>query len=463
MVRPEDPRSPLPAPEELIFVGIVRKPHGVAGEASVEPWTDDPASLADIERAWLVSPGEDQVVLVNIASIRAHQNRLLIRFAEIDSPESMAGFKNWLLGVRPAEARALEKGEYYLHDLEGLEIVDIDGNVLGRVDLASEGGGGTLLTVRRADGTTFDVPFVREFCREIDPHSGRIVVALPTGMANLDEAELVEEAPSGRSRVHKEPAPRRNAAEIRIDVVTIFPSMFTPFLEEGVLARALEENLIELRIWDLREFATDRHRSTDDEAYGGGGGMVMLADPAFRSIETIRDQRKGRPWVVLMSPQGAVFRQEVARDLARRDWIVLLCGRYEGFDERIQVLIDQEISVGDFVVSGGEVPALLVIDAVGRMVEGVVGCRNSVEADSFYNGLLDHPHYTRPADFRGLRVPEVLLSGHAENIRKWRKKESLRATLRKRPDLLETVELDEEARGMILEIDTEEGFDRDGE
>jgi len=245
-------------------------------------------------------------------------------------------------------------------------------------------------------------------------------------------------------------------APLRFDVVTIFPRMFDALLDEGIVANAVDRGTLEVRVWDLREFAPDKHRSTDDEAYGGGGGMVMLAEPVFRCVDAIRavPGLEGRtPWIVEMSPQGKVFDQTEARAVADRGWVILLCGRYEGFDHRVrEAIVDQEISIGDFVVTGGEVPAMLVMDAASRMVEGVVGKRNSVEADSFYEGLLDYPHFTRPAEVRGMKVPEVLISGHFENIRKWRKEESLRATMDKRPDLLATADLDDEAREMLARI-----------
>ena len=242
--------------------------------------------------------------------------------------------------------------------------------------------------------------------------------------------------------------------------------MFEPLLAEGVIARGVKQGLLDVRVWDMRDYATDRHRSTDDEAYGGGPGMVMLAEPVLRCVEAIRDEGRGTrdggsgprpsspvPVVVMTSPQGRLFTQSVARELASRDHIVILCGRYEGFDERIrEALQPDEISIGDFVVSGGELPAMLIADAVGRMIEGVVGNSGSVEEDSFFRGLLDYPHYTRPEELRGMRVPDVLLSGHHEKIRKWRKEQSLRATLAKRPDLLEIAELDDEARAMLKRI-----------
>ena len=239
---------------------------------------------------------------------------------------------------------------------------------------------------------------------------------------------------------------------MRIDFVTIFPQMFAPLLAEGVIARGVKQGLLDVRVHDLRDHTSDRHRSTDDEAYGGGPGMVMLAEPVLRCVEAI----EGTPHVVLTSPQGRPFSQAVAGELRAREHVVILCGRYEGFDHRVhEALQPDEISIGDFVVSGGELPAMLMADAIGRLVEGVVGNAGSVEEDSFFRGLLDYPHYTRPVELRGMRIPEILLSGHHENIRKWRKEQSLRATLAKRPDLLATAELDEEARKILRRIENE--------
>jgi len=235
---------------------------------------------------------------------------------------------------------------------------------------------------------------------------------------------------------------------MRFDFVTIFPSMFEPLLAEGIIGRGVKQGLLEARVWDLRDFASDRHRSTDDEAYGGGPGMVMLAEPVLWAVDAI-----GGGHIVLVTPQGRRLDQTVAKELRERQWLVFLCGRYEGFDHRVHELLQpDEISIGDFVVSGGELPAMVIADAVGRMVEGVVGNTGSVEEDSFFRGLLDYPHYTRPEEVRGMRVPEVLLSGHHEKIRKWRREQALRATLRKRPDLLHNAELDDEAREILERI-----------
>jgi len=255
---------------------------------------------------------------------------------------------------------------------------------------------------------------------------------------------------------------------MRIDFVTIFPNMFAPLFAEGVIARGVKQGLLDIRVHDLRDHTSDKHRSTDDEAYGGGPGMVMLAEPVLRCVDGIRGSKfEGRiensefeprtsnlePHIVLTSPQGRLFTQSVAFELKAKSHVVFLCGRYEGFDHRVhEALQPDEISIGDFVVSGGELPAMLMADAIGRLVEGVVGNAGSVEEDSFFRGLLDHPHYTRPEELRGYRVPDILLSGHHENIRKWRKEQALRATLAKRPDLLDTAELDDEAREILRRL-----------
>jgi len=240
---------------------------------------------------------------------------------------------------------------------------------------------------------------------------------------------------------------------MRIDFVTIFPRMFDPLLAEGVIARGSKQGRLDVRTWDLRDYATDRHRSTDDEAYGGGPGMVMLAEPVLRCVDAIRaavDEPAPVPHIVLTSPQGRRFDQAVAADLVGKRHVVFLCGRYEGFDHRVhEALQPDEISVGDFVVSGGELPAMIMADAMGRLIPGVVGNSSSVEEDSFFRGLLDYPHYTRPEELRGMRVPDILLSGHHEKIRRWRKEQSLAATTERRPDLLESAELDEEAREIL--------------
>jgi len=246
---------------------------------------------------------------------------------------------------------------------------------------------------------------------------------------------------------------------MRVQVLTIFPELFEPFLSTSLVGRAVEKGLLEVRVHDLRSFTEDRHRSVDDEPYGGGGGMVMTAPPWIRAVRTVSGE--GRPWRVLLSPQGARLDEAKVRELAARDDLVLLCGRYEGIDERVRLtVVDEEVSIGDYVLSGGELPAMVLIEALSRQVPGVVKLADSVENDSFRAGLLDHPHYTRPPVVEDLAVPEVLTSGDHAAIRRWREREALRATLAKRPDLLAGPEalarLTREQRRVLEEVQRDE-------
>jgi tRNA (guanine37-N1)-methyltransferase len=236
------------------------------------------------------------------------------------------------------------------------------------------------------------------------------------------------------------------------DVVTIFPAMIEQPLAAGILGRAIDRGALDVRVRDLRDFTTDRHRVVDDEPYGGGPGMVLKPDPIFRALDAIEAERGAPLTVVMMSPQGTRFTQAEAQRLSGAAHVVLLCGRYEGFDDRVRERVTEELSIGDYVLTGGELPALVVVDAVARFVAGVVGDEQSVAEDSFSRGLLDFPQYTRPAEIASLRVPDVLLSGNHAEIRRWRKREALSRTLDRRPDLLDGADLDEEEKQILREL-----------
>jgi tRNA (guanine37-N1)-methyltransferase len=245
---------------------------------------------------------------------------------------------------------------------------------------------------------------------------------------------------------------------MKFDIVTIFPRMVEAGLAEGIVSRGIERGLLDIAVHDLRVHTSDRHRTVDDVPYGGGPGMVMKAEPLFKAVATIRRDRGEPSAVVLLTPQGREFTQSEAERLSTLPHVVLLCGRYEGMDERVRELVaTDELSIGDYVLSGGELAALVVVDAVSRLVPGVVGDAGSVEADSFARGLLDYPHYTRPAEFEGRHVPGVLLSGHHAEVRRWRKREALRRTLERRPDLLADAALDDEEREILRTLQRGEG------
>jgi tRNA (guanine37-N1)-methyltransferase len=245
---------------------------------------------------------------------------------------------------------------------------------------------------------------------------------------------------------------------MKFDVVTIFPAMVAEYLKAGVLSRGIERGMLDVNVRDLRDFTPDRHRVVDDVPYGGGPGMVMKPEPIFRALDAISATSAMRPRVLLMSPQGTRFTQAHARRLSGEPHLVLVCGRYEGVDARVRSRIDEEVSVGDYVLTGGELPALIVLDTVARLVPGVVGDEQSVEEDSFSRGLLDFPHYTRPAELPWpgmeppLRVPDVLVSGNHAAIRRWRKRAALEETLARRPDLLADATLDDEERELLREL-----------
>ena len=234
---------------------------------------------------------------------------------------------------------------------------------------------------------------------------------------------------------------------MKVDVITIFPKMVEAGLAEGVVGRAKTAGVLDIVVHNLRDFTTDKHHVVDDVPFGGGPGMVMKPEPFFAAMAAIRATRGMPDAVVLLTPAGERFTQAGATRLSQLDHLVLLCGRYEGIDERVrEALATQEVSIGDYVLSGGEIPALAVIDAVARLIPGVVGDDQSVQADSFTRGLLDYPHYTRPAEYEGRQVPEVLLSGHHAEIRRWRRESALQRTVERRPDLLATADLDADER-----------------
>lgn len=258
---------------------------------------------------------------------------------------------------------------------------------------------------------------------------------------------------------------------MQFDVFTLLPEVFPPYLESSILLKARQRGLIDVRVHNIRDYTHDRHHVTDDTPYGGGGGMVMKPEPVFEAVESvlgpIADRAQDKPPtipVILMTPQGRVFTQRVAEELSRYEHVALLCGRYEGVDERIREhLVTDEISIGDYVLTGGELPALLVIDAVSRLIPGVLGDPTGAEDDSHSMGLLEYPHYTRPPEFRGWKVPDILLSGDHAKIDKWRREQAITRTFNKRPDMLKTANLSDKEKKLVegLKLKVQETSDRD--
>jgi tRNA (guanine37-N1)-methyltransferase len=241
---------------------------------------------------------------------------------------------------------------------------------------------------------------------------------------------------------------------MQIDVLTIFPSMFSGFLDESLIQRAKEKNLIKTCIHNIRDFAEDKHQTTDDTPFGGGGGMVMRLEPLHKAIQSLVQPGEDTTssCIILTTPQGDKFSQKMAFELSVKDHLIIICGHYKGVDERLKMLYPlKEISIGDYVLTGGEIPALAIIDAVVRSIPGVLGDFESAQTDSFFEGILGPPEYTRPAEFEGLKVPEILISGDHQKIKIWRKQEALKRTLQRRPDLLNWEELSEEEKELLEE------------
>lgn len=240
---------------------------------------------------------------------------------------------------------------------------------------------------------------------------------------------------------------------MRVDIFTLFPGMFAGVFEDSILKRARDAGLLEVALHNIRDYTTDRHHITDDMAYGGGGGMVMKPEPIYAAVEgVLGTDPAARPPLFLLSPQGRVFNNRLAHELAQLPHFALLCGHYEGVDERVLSLVGDELSIGDYVLTGGEIPAMVVVDAVARFIPGVVGDPFAPHRDSHATGLLEHPHYTRPLEFRGSQVPEILLSGHHANIERWRRDQALRRTFERRPELLGQVELSEQDKAFLREL-----------
>ncbi len=233
---------------------------------------------------------------------------------------------------------------------------------------------------------------------------------------------------------------------MKINILTLFPDIFYGFVNESIIKRAIERNLLEINVINIRDFALDKHKTADDTPFGGGAGMVLKAEPIFRALESLGGK------IIYTSPQGKTLTQKLSNKLSKEKEITIIAGHYEGIDERvIDKKIDLEISIGDYVLTGGELPAMVIVDSIARLLPGVIK-QESYEQDSFYNGLLDHPHYTRPAEFDGLEVPKILLSGHHKNIEIWRRKESLKRTYLRRPDLLKNKKFSKEEELLFKEI-----------
>ncbi len=411
-------------------MGRILGPFGIQGWVKLKTFTESPDGLAGHPAWWLRTKAGWRSTVVEDFKVRpAAVSAKLEGVEDRNAAELLRGFD---VAVTREDLGEAKEGEFYWVDLVGLAVVNLQGEALGQVEDLLRTGGSDVLVVRGERERL--IPFVADY----------VIVGRPRGETHHGGLG------SGVRRLM-----------MRFDVVTIFPEMFEAVTRHGITRRALEEGGFDFRAWNPRDFVSDPHRTVDDRPYGGGPGMVMLPGPLEDCIDcaVARQVAAGveRPQVVLLSPQGERFTDAVARELAQSPGLVLLAGRYEGVDERlIGRKVDREISIGDYVTSGGELPAMVVMDAIVRLLPGSLNDAGSASQDSFSDGLLDWPHYTRPEEWKGERVPEVLLSGNHAAIAKWRRKQSLARTQARRPDLLEGRTLSKEDAKLLEEARREQ-------
>jgi tRNA (guanine37-N1)-methyltransferase len=436
---------------ERVVVARVNGPHGIKGALRLESLTDDPTRFAVGSQ---LTPEGDEAPLT-VTQSTSTPRALIVRFAEVPDRDAADALRGVYLEA-PAPPR--RRGRYLWHEVVGTRVEDRAGETLGTVREIIRAGGGEVAIVEGPRGELL-IPLVRAFVPRFAPRRGVMVVdserlglarrspAAPQTLAATSTA-----AESGPSRGKRRPA-RAAAPVLEVDILSLFPAMLAGPLGESIPGRAQEEGIAAIRFHDLRRWGIGRHRSVDDYTFGGGAGMVMRPEPVAAALDELR--RPGST-VILLDPAGQRFDQAVAQEFAGLGHLVLVCGRYEGVDERIRGLVDRETSIGDYVLSGGEAAAIVVVDAVLRLLPGAIESA-SVEDESFARHLLEYPQYTRPQEFRGMRVPDVLVSGDHGAVERWRLKEALRRTLRRRPDLLEGREPTPRERELLAEIELEEG------
>jgi tRNA (guanine37-N1)-methyltransferase len=429
-------------------VGQVKAAHGVRGAVKVESLTDDPSRFEAGSR--LTREGDDTPLTV--AETSSGPRGLIVRFEEVTDRDAADALRGVYL---EAPARSLGRGRYHWHEVEGARVEDRDGRELGVVREIVRAGGGEIAVVDGPAGELL-VPLVRAFVPRFAPRRGRIVV----DTERLGVAERVRQDARPRTKETDVRGPRPNAAPVlEVDVLTLFPAMLRAPLAESIPGRVQAEGIAALRYHDLRRWGLGRHRSVDDYTFGGGAGMVLRPEPVAAALDELR---RPESTVILLDAAGRRFDQAMAHSLAEARHLVLVCGRYEGVDERIRALVDGEVSIGDVVLSGGEPAAIVVIDAVLRLLPGAIE-RDSVAEESFADGLLEYPQYTRPREFRGMRVPDILISGDHGAVAEWRLREGLRRTLDRRPDLLDARALPPHVRDVLADLRSEGAQRADGD
>ena len=385
--------------EDLLKVGVITTTHGVRGEVKVFP-TTDPERFLDLE--YVILDAGREMKKLEIRNVKFFKNLVILKFNGIDNINDIEMYKGRDLWVPREEAQELDEDEYYIGDLIGMEVV-LEGNThFGTLKDVMETGANDVYVVELPDHQEVLLPAIKECILDVD----------------LEENVMT------------------------VHLMTLFPEMIRNGMNTSITGRAINAGILSVEAINIRDYAFNKHQKVDDYTYGGGAGMLMQAEPVYLAYEAIAEKAGKRPRVVYLTPQGQVFNQQMARDMAKEEDLVFLCGHYEGIDERVlEEIVTDYVSIGDYVLTGGELPAMVMMDSISRMVPGVLSNQESGETESFAGNLLEYPQYSRPEEWHGKKVPEVLMSGHHANIEKWRREQSIIRTARRRPDLLKKADL----------------------
>ena len=397
--------------EDLLKVGVITTTHGVRGEVKVFPTTDDAERFLDIEYV-LLDTGKE-LRRLNIQNVKFFKNLAILKFEGIDNINDIEMYKGRELWIPREEAQELGEDEYYVADLIGMEVLLENGEKFGVLRDVMETGANDVYIVDRVDGEEILLPAIHDCVLDVDVEKNTMTVHLMKGLVSMN-----------------------------YHVLTLFPEMIENGMNTSITGRAITKGLLSLEAINIRDFAFNKHQKVDDYPYGGGAGMLMQAEPVYLSYESIAERIGRKPRVIFLTPQGKTFNQDMAKEFALEEDLVFLCGHYEGIDERVlEEIVTDYVSIGDYVLTGGELPAMVMMDSISRMVPGVLNNQESGETESFSGNLLEYPQYSRPEEWHGKKVPEVLLSGHHANVDKWRREQSIIRTAKWRPDLLPKADL----------------------
>ena len=384
--------------EDLLQVGIITSTHGVRGEVKVYPTTDDPRRFRRLKEV-VLDTGREKLNL-EIEGVKFFKQFVILKFKGLDNINDIEKYRQKSLYVTRKNAVRLQRDEYFIADLIGLKVQDEDGTELGTVKDVIETGANDVYEVEMADGRSLLLPAIKQCILNVDVENGMM----------------------------------------QVHILTLFPEMVQQGLATSILGRAAEKNLISINAVNIRDYTQDKHGKVDDYTYGGGAGMLMQAQPVYDAYRSVAGEKKIR--CVYLTPQGEPFTQKKAKELSGEEELVLLCGHYEGIDERVlEEIVTDYVSIGDYVLTGGELPAMVMVDAISRMVPGVLTNDESGSTESFEGNLLEYPQYSRPEEWMGKKVPSILLSGDHKKVDEWRREQAILRTIERRPDLLKKAEL----------------------